>query len=183
MPTLRDIMTEDVVTVTPDTSLRAAVEIFQAESVSGLPVVSGDAVVGVVSVTDLIAFEAETPSVPTRQPNQLEWGGIEEEPETWEEGEAPPAAFYTDFWADAGADVVERIEGVDGPEWDQLGEHVVGEVMTISLCALPPETPVREAAATMLDAAIHRVLVMEDSRLLGIVSTLDIVRAVSEGRI
>lgn len=183
MLTLRDIMTEDVVAVSPDTTLRNAIEIFQAEAVSGMPVVSGGSVVGVASVTDLIAFEVDTPAVPSEQPAQLEWGGIEEEPETWEEGGAPPAAFFTDYWADAGADVVERVEEVGAPEWDMLGEHVVAEVMTTSVCALPPGASIREAASYMLDTAIHRVLVMEDARLLGIVSTIDIVRAVAEGEI
>ncbi|MBI4541298.1 MAG: CBS domain-containing protein [Gemmatimonadetes bacterium] len=41
----------------------------------------------------------------------------------------------------------------------------------------------REAARYMLRTGVHPVLVTEHRRLLGIVSTTDIVRAVAEGRI
>lgn len=182
MLTLRDVMTEDIVAVSPETSLRDAIETLQAEEVGGMPVVAGERVVGVVSATDLLAFEATRPGVPTERPTQVEWGGLEEA-EPWEEGEAPPAAFFSDYWDDAGADVLERIEEDRGPEWDPLEEHVVGEVMTRLVCAMGPDEGLPEAAAFMLEAGIHRVLVMDEGRLLGIVTMTDIVRAVAERRL
>lgn len=180
---LRDIMTEEVVTVTPETTLRDLVELLGKEGVSGVPVVSGDRVVGVVSATDVLGLEADTPPVPSEQPTQVEWGSIEDEEESWEEGEAAPAGFFTDMWPDVGADLVDRFEEVGAPEWDLLDEHVVSEAMTTFLCALPPDAPVADAAAYMLERGIHRVLVMEGDRLVGIVTATDIVRAVAERRI
>jgi CBS domain-containing protein len=180
---LRDIMTESVVTVTPETSLRALVELLDREGVSGVPVVVAGRVVGVVSATDVLGFEADTPAVPSEQPDQAEWGTAEESEEPWEQEEAGSPAFFADMWPDVGAELVERFEEVGSPEWDLLEEHAVSEAMTPTLCALPPEFPVPDAAAYMLDRAIHRVLVMEGGRLLGIVSTTDVVRAVAQGRI
>lgn len=182
-PTLREVMTEEVVTVGPETTLRDAVEALRDAGVSGLPVVAGGKVVGVVSARDILEFEADAPGVPTEQPTQVEWGGLEEEPDEWEEDEEPPAGFFTGMWPDVGADVLERFQEVGAPEWDLLEEHVVAEVMTQRIRAMGPDREVADAAARMLEAGIHRVLVMEGERLLGIVSTMDIVRAVAERRI
>ncbi len=185
MLTLREIMSDEVVTVGLETTLRDAIEILRAAEVSGLPVVSGDRVVGVLSVNDVLDFEVETPSVPTERPRQIEWGGVEDEDAGLESeaGEAPPAAFFIGMWADAGADVFERFDTVEGPEWDILEEHDVSEAMTTVVYALEPDTEVPDAAAYMLEKGIHRVLVMEDRRLLGIVSSMDVVRAVAERRV
>jgi CBS-domain-containing membrane protein len=118
--------------------------------------------------------------VPTERGEQTEWGELE--PETWEEGTEAPADYYSEMWSDVGAEVLERF-GQEGPEWDVLREHTASEAMTRTLCALPPDTEVPAAAQYMLKAAIHRVLVVEDARLIGIVTTTDIVRAVAERRL
>lgn len=102
----------------------------------------------------------------------------------WEEGtEEDPAAYFVDFWSDAGAEVTERFEETASPEWDDLGEHVVGEIMSRQVVALAPDAEVREAAELMLEADVHRVLVMEDGELLGIVTMTDVVRVVAEGKV
>lgn len=181
MLTLRDIMSKDVITVSPETTLREVAELLSDRKVSGAPVVAGDRVVGVVSATDLIGFDAASPGVPTEGDDQTEWG--EYEPTEWEEGAEPPAAYYSQMWSDVGAEVLERFRSTEGPEWNVLEEHTVGEVMTRSLCALPPDTEVAAAAQYMLKAGIHRVLVVEDGGLVGIVTTTDIVRVVAERKI
>ena len=179
--TLRDIMSSDVISVHPDMTLREVIAILTDRSVSGAPVVAGDRVLGVLSATDILEFETANPGVPTERDEQTEWG--EWEPEEWAEGAEPPATYYSDLWSDVGAEVSERFKSVEGPEWDVLGEHTVSEAMTRTLCALSPDTDVPAAAAYMLKAGIHRVLVVDESRLVGIVSTIDIVRAVAERRI
>ena len=53
--TVADVMTQQVVTVTPETSFKEAVRLLRRRRVSGLPVVDGTgALVGVVSETDLL---------------------------------------------------------------------------------------------------------------------------------
>ena len=73
-----------------------------------------------------------------------------------------------------------RIETSDGPEWNHLGERTVAEAMTPSVWSVTSDTPVRDAARVMLDNRIHRVLVVDAGRLIGIVSSSDIVRAVAD---
>lgn len=54
--TAADIMSTDVITVTPDTDVRKLAEILTANKISGAPVIDEDgALVGVVSQSDLIA--------------------------------------------------------------------------------------------------------------------------------
>jgi len=61
-----------------------------------------------------------------------------------------------------------------------LDERTVAEAMSRDVVSVLPETPVRTLARIMRERAIHRILVMEDGRLHGIVSAMDIVRAVGE---
>jgi CBS domain-containing protein len=52
---LRDIMTTDVITISPETTLKEVGEILKRNRVSGLPVVDKDgAVVGVITLTDML---------------------------------------------------------------------------------------------------------------------------------
>ncbi|MBT6148346.1 MAG: CBS domain-containing protein, partial [Gemmatimonadetes bacterium] len=46
-----------------------------------------------------------------------------------------------------------------------------------------PDTPVSDLAEQMVSHDIHRVVIREDLALIGIVSSLDILRAVSQGRL
>ena len=56
---LKDIMTSSVLSVTPQTTLREAMEILSENHISGVPVMSGSKVVGVFSATDLLDFLAD----------------------------------------------------------------------------------------------------------------------------
>jgi CBS domain-containing protein len=180
---LKDLMTTDVVTVEPQTTLRDIVELLQAQGISGAPVVTGSRVRGVISITDVLRFQTEVPqAIPTQRADQMDWGELEE-PEVWVEGDSSPSSFFLDYWEDAGADVWERFSETEGPEWDVLQEHTVSEVMTRVLYTLTPDSEVHEAAEYMLRAGVHRLLVTQDLALVGIVTATDILRGVAERRI
>jgi CBS domain-containing protein len=176
---VRSIMSSRVTTVSPDLGLREAIALLIEQHVSGAPVVAGGRIVGVVSATDILEFADATPAVPALQPDQVEaeW----EEPEAWVEGEAPPSTYFSEWWSDAGADVAERGERSASPEWDILADHTVAEVMTRHLCVVRPDATVSAAADYMLRAGVHRVLVVDGGKLLGILTTTDYVRAVAQG--
>ena len=87
------------------------------------------------------------------------------------------------MWEDAGADVTQRLATPSTPEWNALEEHTVGEVMTRGpLVTLGPDASAETAADIMRTNAIHRVLVTEGEKLVGIVSALDIVKAAADHR-
>jgi CBS domain-containing protein len=54
---VRDVMTEDVATVAPDTGLREVARLLVQRRISGVPVVEGERVVGVVSERDILFKE------------------------------------------------------------------------------------------------------------------------------
>ncbi len=121
--------------------------------------------------------------MPTFRSEQSEWG--EWGPaDLWEQDVSePPAAYFVDFWVDSGADVADRISESEGPEWSFLEEHTVGEAMTPRVVAFPPDASIAGVAKVMVDKDIHRVLVADRDRLLGIVTAMDLVRAIAEGHL
>lgn len=62
-----------------------------------------------------------------------------------------------------------------------LETMTVAELMTPRPITVSPETDVKEAAQQMLYADVHRLFVTADDRLVGVISTTDIVRAVARG--
>ncbi len=182
MATVKEIMTTDVVALDVELSLREGLEVLRAENVSGAPVVSGNSVAGVVSATDILEFAATTPGVPTGRPGQTEWGEYDQA-EVWEEGSDSPSSYFADYWADAGAQITARFEESGSPEWDILADRSVSDVMTRRVVAVTPDADVRDAAAVMIEAGVHRVLVMNGRELLGILSATDVVRAVAESKL
>ncbi len=135
---LRDIMTKDVATATPEMTIRDAITLLSDEHISGAPVVSGNKVIGVFSAADILAYIAELDDA------------------------QPEVSFKT--------------------TQTPLEEVTVSEIMTRDVKSLAPDCPVELAAAFMRHAQIHRVLVMNGGRLLGIATTTDLARAVADHR-
>lgn len=169
-----DIMTEDPVTITPNATLRDAVELIAANGISGLPVVDGRRVIGTLSARDIIGFESTMRGVPTQR---TEWfdGAAPQRDETLGASE-----FFVDFWDDAGADTVERIRCSDSPEWDELADHTVADAMSTALMSFSPSDSVATAADYMRSTGAHRAIVLDHGRLVGIITTMDITRAVAD---
>jgi CBS domain-containing protein len=184
---LRDIMTTDLVTLDPNLSIREAMDVLTSKRISGAPVIAGSEVIGVVSASDLLQLAASLPGIPTAREltsNRVSDDDDEEPTALPHLTEDPSALYFTELWDDDGASVVERMTSPTTPDWNALEEHVVSEAMTRApVHSLTPETPVNLAADYMRRAKIHRVLVMTDQKLLGVVTTSDITRAVADGKL
>lgn len=184
MLSVRDLMSTDVITVSPELSIRDALELFTERHIGGAPVMAEGRVVGVVTAADLLGFEASTAPAPVAREDQLEVGELAPVEEELEDEETvPPGAFFTDWWVDVGADVAERVRATSEPEWDVLAEHTVAEAMSTSLLWVAPQEPVPRAAALMDAREVHRLLVLDRGRLVGILTMTDIARAVADGRL
>lgn len=168
---LNDIMTRDVATLHPDQTLREALERLAASHISGAPVIEGGRIVGALSSMDVIDFLATTPSM--GRPDQSSEGD-----ESLHDAEDENTTYFIDYWS-----VTERTREADGSTWDVLAEHTVAEAMSRRLIALPPTADVRAAADAMQRAKAHRILVVDGTKLAGIVSALDIARAVAQHRL
>jgi CBS domain-containing protein len=75
-------------------------------------------------------------------------------------------------------------ESEGGQALDTIARHTrTAEIMTRVPKTIDPDAEVKLAAQEMLYLDVHRLLVVEDDRLLGIISQSDIVRAVASGMI
>lgn len=185
MKTVRDLMQTDVVTVSPETSVRELTRILAESGVSGVPVVtdSGE-VLGVVSSSDVVRLAAEereggiavsglgqwTPmSVATLSGEGEEYEGDDEQTQ------------------DMGAYFLPEDSPVLGPDWSRtpdagpMDDLTVSDLMTPVTFSVPMSATLRELAEFLVRGRIHRAVVLDDGRLQGIVSTMDVLRAVAEG--
>ena len=144
-----EMMARDVVTTTPEASLREALDLMAENHVSGLPVLDRkDRCVGVVSASDILAIEQEHAS---------------------HDDESLGSYFDADS---------HRWEHVRLAHDDERLEDVaVEDVMTRELVSVRPHAPMSEVARVMLENEVHRVLVVDHAQFLhGIVSALDFVQ-------
>ena len=178
---LRDIMTRNVVTLSPDVTIRDAMTLLSTRHISGAPVVSGTDVVGIISSNDLMAFAVELPGAIVEHLDPLGRGELTARDEHALEAELEPTgAFFTAMWDDADADVSVRFDGKTAADWSALDEHTVEEAMTRApIHTMPDDASLPDAARFMRDHEIHRVLVTDQHECVGIVTPTDIADAVA----
>jgi len=175
---IRDIMTTEVITVNPDQTIREVMDLFTERHITGAPVVSRGELVGVISATDLLTFAAAPPGPPTENGSPYGWS---------DDGTAPvdePEELAPTFFTEAPGD--EQALGVDvrSHPWNALDEFTVADAMSRSpIWQVGPETPVLAAADSMRQHGIHRILVTEGGKLIGIVTATDIAGAALDHRI
>lgn len=181
-PVVREFMTprDALATLSPETTLREAAELLAARHVAGAPVLTGSEVVGVVSASDLMEFAATTPGTLVAEPGVDAWEDAEDDDE---EASDARASFLAEAWLDAGENVAERVAGGGLAGSNVFEEHVVAEVMSTRLVSISPGAELRHAAELMRRAGVHRLLVLEDGRLVGLVTATDVMRAVAGGEL
>ncbi|MFW5929849.1 MAG: CBS domain-containing protein [Halobacteriota archaeon] len=162
MKTVADVMETDVVVCSPDDRAAEVARRMRENDVSGLPVVDGDKVVGVVSEADLLDL------VDQAQEDSNIWL-----PSPFEAIELPIRAFPWRDW-------LERHDVVEETARD-VGETAVEDVMSRPARTTSPSTSLDEAAAVMVRTRYNRLPVVEDSALVGIVTRGDVLDGISTG--
>ena len=146
--TARDVMNPDVLAAREDWSVAELASFLADNEISGAPVLDrGGRLVGVVSVTDIAQAAGDA-------------------------GLVPPAATVAEddvhgWEASANAD---EFSGM------HLQEDLrqVREIMTPAVYSVAEETPVGKVAETMVDGHIHRLLVTRGDRVVGILTSSDL---------
>jgi CBS domain-containing protein len=147
--TARDAMTTDVITVGPSTLLADVARMFSEDRISGAPVVDdGERLVGIVSRTDVITGLLAAADGTTPEMRSLLGIGETEEDEPEDGGDVPEP------------------EGSQGA--------VVEDVMDGDPTTVAPDTPLVEVARRMARERLHRVVVTEDGRVVGILTSIDL---------
>lgn len=148
-----DIMQREVISVQAGVSIADLVELLYGHRISGVPVVDE----GGVLVGVISATDVLLGDMVLGQAPVLETDyhtHLEMTPETWE---------------------VMRIE----PEDDRR----VRDLMSTGVITAQPDTPIEELARIMHTNRIHRLIVLEGELLAGIITTMDILRAVMEKKV
>lgn len=173
-----DVMTPHVVTLSPDASLREAIDTLVNCRIGGAPVVELGRVVGVLSAPDILEFQSLTPV--QFDPGETEAVAFEPS-EEWRDGDESSAMYYSGLWMPNDETIAERFESTHGPQWDFLNDHTVAEAMSRAVCAVPDGQVVPAAARHMLACGVQRAVVMSEGKVVGILTTTDILRVVAEG--
>lgn len=155
---VRELMQRDVLVVSPETPLVDVHRLFVEEEINGAPVVdeASGKVVGVISSLDLLrAVRDEYDSVSTISGSYFR----DELP-----GSDPN-------WNDAPADFAERMSTL-----------TAADAMVKERVWVPSDMSVADAAEVMRSQRIHRVLVIDDHELVGILTTFDLLQALAAQR-
>ncbi len=156
---VKQVMQRNVRTIAPEVTLPELEKAFVKQGVSGFPVVDKGELVGIVSRADIVRqLFLEHRAASTTSDFYFDDNGFHE---------VPLATF-------------EQIA-------DRVGERIeklqVKDVMSCNLVKVSPDQPLRMVAHMLTDNHVHRVLVTEEDRLLGLVSSLDLVRLIANGRV
>lgn len=177
MLTVRDIMQVPVVTVTPDTTVRQLSRILADEEISGAPVVGAEGqLLGVVSATDVVRLAADDAEVHVASAASLDDPALIRDPDGPEDVEPDPYGFFLP--EDSPLTREGFFEQFAETELDAV---VVRDIMTPVTFSVRADATLRELAEFLVRGRIHRAVVVEGDRLEGIVTSGDVLRAVSAG--
>ena len=181
MQRVRDIMTREVITLGGEASLREAMELLSTRHLSGIPIVAGDRVVGVVSMTDIIGFLIAVPDVEAGEHLETLAGSFEEPDENDDDEELRSVSLDEDVWSEWSESPSMRADEESPKSEGLLDQHSVEEAMNAEVISVTSSESVKSAATIMAERGIHRVMVIDGGALKGIVTALDIARSVSAG--
>ena len=155
LPVAKDILKTDVITVNLDMSVHDLANLFTQKMISGAPVVDKkEHLVGIVSMTDIVKSDGSRRAL------------IEDELQ--------------------GDDIVrgweEKIDREDFQKLhlEALDDISVRDIMSTVVYTAAENTPVTELARLMLRGHIHRLIITRNYKVVGIVTTMDMLKVIQE---
>ena len=153
MATVREYMDADPITVSPDASLEEVARTMGENEIPGVPVVDGAGnVVGIVSENDLVIAD--------------------------EQGDLHIPHYVELF---GGLIPLEPVRGFE----ERLKKAVAStaeQMMSTDVRTLAPDADIHDAAHLIVESGNNRIPVVEDGRLVGVISRADVVRALAAGQ-
>ncbi|QHI37836.1 Inosine-5'-monophosphate dehydrogenase [Kordia antarctica] len=123
------IMTAEVITLNHTDSLETAESLFKSNNIRHIPVVSGDAIIGMLSYTDLLRIS----------------------------------------FADAADEDDTNVETI------VYNMFTIEQVMAKNLVSITSDTLIKEAAEILAKKEFHALPVVDDGKLVGILTTTDLI--------
>ncbi len=147
----KDIMNTDVLSVRDDMTVQELADFLTEREILGAPVVDAEGeVVGVVSCTDIAQSTTTEATMLVKKSTP---------------------GFYEHGWENKlGQDEMVRLQV------EEKESLPVREIMTPTIYTVPENTPISDIAKAMVAGRIHRLLVTRGSRLVGIITTLDMLK-------
>jgi CBS domain-containing protein len=145
-----DIMERDPVTVSPDDDVESLIRVLRRHELPGIPVVDGDGrCVGIVTEADLILRDEQAD---LHLPHHIDlMGGV--------------------IYLESMKHFEERLRKAFAAN--------VADMMTPDPLTVTPDTPVQEAARIISERGHNRLPVVQDGRLVGVVTRLDVLEALT----
>lgn len=140
-------MQSPVVTCLPDQNLGELMELLSVHHISGVPVVDPEgALLGVVSQTDVAAYLGGIYTEQARSGHGYHQGRL---------------AYYNPL--------EQQVDPL-------LRQSTVAEILSTTVHCVSPQASLHEVTEIMLREHVHRLPVLEGGKLVGLISTLDVLR-------
>ena len=147
---IKEFMTKKVVAVHKEMTVKEFVRFVEEHKITGAPVADESGkVIGIVSTTDVIKRSHYV----TKDMAHCE-DSYEVDPSS---GIVEVHKYYT----------------------EELFETQIGELMTQDVITLAPEDDLMDAAELFVKTPIHRILIMDGGKIVGIISTRDTIKAMA----
>jgi CBS domain-containing protein len=155
MKLIRDYMKINVISFDSDTSVFDAAKVFSENNISGAPVVENEKVVGVISVTDIIKFMKT---------------------------KLPKTEIYVSENQSLYLFVANLLKEQIGfrTELRRISKTRIKDLMSTDIIHIHPDNNILEAATMMEKYDVDRLPVIDQGKLIGIISRVDLVRALIE---
>lgn len=152
----KDIMNQNVLSVQVDWPIDQLADFFVEHSISGAPVVSETGkLIGVVSLTDIVRYK----SIPLKNPQT-----------------DTPHEYY--LYAPERQYSQEEIESF---RLEAESMVMVRDIMTSVVFNVGEDTDIKQVADAMIRGHIHRVFVTTNEKLVGIISSMDMLKVIRNG--
>ena len=151
----KDVMSQSLLSAHPDQDLLEIEKLLVDSRVSGLPVVEDGRLVGVLTAHDVARVQVLMNSLDGQVYDRLDW---QQQADGFQHTDPPPF--------DGFRQMIARLK--------------VRDAMHDRIVVCRPDDPLAMVARTMVDEHIHRLIVVEGQRPLGVVSSLDLVRVLAD---
>ncbi|MGC9058844.1 MAG: CBS domain-containing protein [Candidatus Aenigmatarchaeota archaeon] len=148
---VKDIMSKNVITISPEENISKAIELMAKNNISGLVVVENEKVVGIISESDILEI-LKSPF--------------------------PEIKNLTNVTLSIFMLLKKGIESFNYAK--KIAKLKVKDLMTKKVFYVGPNDTIEEAARIMSEKDIRRLPVIDEGKLVGIISRTDILRALME---
>jgi predicted transcriptional regulator len=153
--TAKDVMNPQVISVPADWTIEELAQFLVDKAITGAPVKNEEGkLIGVVSLTDIVRHDSLA---------EMELRADE------------PHDYYMHGWED-------RLTPEDLSSFHiaEKPQVYVRDIMTPMIFKVDEKTPLPDVADTMIGGRIHRLLVTREGRVIGIVTTMDMLKVIRD---